>query len=153
MADVFISYSIQDEKIATFLQRHLTNEGLKVFMASVTLAPGQRWGQEILKNLKNSEWVLFLASKTACESPFVQQELGAALIMEKKLIPIVWNIKPSNLPGWIKQVQALDLAGMSLNEACHQISGIAERIKADKLKGYLIVGFLIAGLIYFASKK
>lgn len=99
MADVFISYSSSDEGFARFLHRHLTGEGLTVFLASVSLAPGQRWPQEILNALGSSTWVLFLASRAACASPWVQQELGAAVVTQKKLVPIVWDMPPSQLPG------------------------------------------------------
>jgi hypothetical protein len=36
-----------------------------VFLAPVSLVPGQRWPQEILNALEPSTWVLFLASRTA----------------------------------------------------------------------------------------
>ena len=153
MADVFISYSDEDEEFAKFMYKHLTDEGLSVFMASISLIPGQKWSQEILQNLKSSLWVLFLASKAACKSPFVQQEIGATIITEKRLVPIVWDMDPSDLPGWANQVQALNLRGASVDEVHHQISKIADRIKADKSKGYLIAGLLIAGLLIFLGSR
>ncbi len=153
MADVFISYSVSDKELAEFLHKHLTDEGLQVFRAPVALSPGERWDEKILNNLKNSSWLLFLASKAACTSAIVQQEVGVALGTEKKLVPIVWDMDPSELPGWVKTVHALDLRDTSPDEARDQISKIAERIKGDKLKGYLIAGFVIAGIIYLATRK
>jgi len=70
-----------------------------VFIASVSLKPGDDWGKEIRRNLLKSRCVIFLASMRACESSFVQQELGMALGASKKVIPIVWDIAPSDLPG------------------------------------------------------
>lgn len=152
MPDVFISHSSADDGFARFLHRHLTGEGLSVFLAPVSLAPGQRWPQEILNALNGSSWVLFLASRAACASPWVQQELGAALVTQKKLVPIVWDMPPSQLPGWVSHFQALNLAGASSAEVQAQISGIAERIKSDKARGLLIAGLLLAGLFVFGSK-
>lgn len=153
MADIFLSYSVKDKEIAQFLWKHLTDEGLQVFRAPLSVKPGERWDEEILNNLKTSSWVLFLASKAACASAIVQQEVGVALGTEKNLVPIVWDMDPSELPGWLKNVQALDLRNTSPSEARDQVSKIAERIKADKFKGYLIVGLVIAAIVYFASKK
>ncbi len=153
MSDIFVSYSFKDGEIAEFLCKHLTDEGLDVFRAPLSVSPGERWDEKILENLKNSPWVLFLASKAACASPIVQQEVGVALGKEKHLVPIVWDMDPSELPGWLKNVQALDLRNSSFGEARDQVSKIAERIKADKLKGYLIVGLVIAAILYVASKK
>jgi hypothetical protein len=153
MPDVFISHSSADRSFAEFLHRHLTSEGLSVFLAPISLVPGQRWPQEILNALATSTWVLFLASRTACASPWVQQELGVALAKQKKLVPIVWDMPPSALPGWTGHIQAVDLAGASADKVRAQITAIAEQIKADKAKGLLIGGLLLAGLFALAAKS
>lgn len=152
MADVFISYSIKDNEIAQFVNNHLTEEGITVFRAPLSVNPGDRWDETILSNLKSSPWVLFLASKAACASQIVQQEIGVALGTEKKLIPVVWDMDPAELPGWTKTVQALDLRSASIKDAREQVSKIAERIKANKLKGILIVGIVLAAILYVSSR-
>lgn len=152
MPDVFISHASADIEFARFLHRHLTSEGVSVFLAPVSLAPGQQWSREILGALQASTWVLVLASRAACASAWVHQELGAALAAQKKVVPIVWDISPTQLPGWLAHFQPLNLAGASADEIQKQISAIAERIKADKAKGLLIGGLLLAGLFALASK-
>ncbi len=151
--DVFISYSTKDEGAARFLHQHLTNEGMSVFLASASLQPGQRWSQEVLNALRTSSWVLFLASRAACSSAWVQQELGAALITQKKLVPIVWDMPPSELPGWIQGYQALDLGHASVEEIKIQMTAIAQRIKADKAKGLVIAGLILAAIFALGSKN
>jgi TIR domain len=153
MPDVFISHASADRQFAEFLHRHLTSEGLSVFLAPISVVPGQRWAQEILNALGSSTWVLFLASCAACTSPWVQQELGAAIAKQKKLVPIVWDMPPSALPGWTGQIQAVNLAGASADQVQAQITIIAEQIKADQAKGFLIGGLLIAGLFALAAKS
>ncbi|MEW8535382.1 MAG: toll/interleukin-1 receptor domain-containing protein [Candidatus Thiodiazotropha endolucinida] len=152
MSDVFISYSTKDEKIAQFMHKHLIAENVKTFLASVSIEPGKEWSSEILNNLKTSSWVFFLASKSACESPFVQQELGGALLTDKKIVPIVWDMPPSNLPGWISKYQALNLSGITIDQAKERISQIASKIKSDKFVGGLVVVAMIGGLIWAYRK-
>jgi hypothetical protein len=152
MTDVFISYSASDERLAQFLRRHLQNESIEVFLASASLQPGQQWSQEILTALRASSWVLFLASRKACSSPWVQQELGAALITQKKLVPIVWDMSPPELPGWVQNYQALNLAGASLEQVKMQMSAIANRVKSDKAQGLLVAGLLVAALFALGGK-
>jgi hypothetical protein len=152
MPDVFISHTSSDRTFAEFLHRHLTSEGLSAFLAPISLLPGQRWPQEILNALETSPWVLFLASRKACASPWVQQEVGAALAKQKKLIPIVWDMPPAQLPGWTGYIQAVDLAGASPEQIQAQMTAIAGQVKADKAKGFLIGGLLIAGLFALAGK-
>src|SRR3989338_3689752 len=138
MTDVFISYSSQDEKLAKFVANHLEKEGISVFLAALSLRHGDNWSEEIFKNLKMSDWVFFLASRVACRSAYVQQELGIALAGQKNIIPVLWDIDVSELPGWIREKQALILNAISIDEARRQMSEIARRIKKDKVLGVLI---------------
>ena len=54
MPDVFISYSTKDEQLAQFVKRHLVDEQLDVFLASISLRPGERWTPQILSALRKS---------------------------------------------------------------------------------------------------
>ena len=153
MPDCFISYSSADEDLAYFVHDHLCAQGLDVFMASISLLPGENWTNVIWNNLRASPWVIFLASRAACRSAHAQQELGGALAGEKKIVPIVWEIPPEELPGWLSQYQALDLRGHSWEDLAVQVTGIAVRIRADKAQGTLIAGAFVFGLLWLASKK
>ncbi len=149
MADVFISHSQVDLPLAEFLHRHLKQEGLEVYLASVSMQPGERWMPHIMESLRGSTWVLCLASRTACASPWVMQEMGAAIVGNKKLIPIIWDQPAEALPGWMKQFQAVNLAGASQQDAVAAFGRIAETIKVEKQKGVVILGLLMAGLLAF----
>lgn len=151
MTDVFISHSQADLPLAEFLHRHLKQEGLNVYLASVSMPPGERWMPHIMESLRSSTWVLCLASRTACASPWVMQEMGAAIVGNKKLIPIIWDQPADALPGWMKEFQAVNLAGTSQQEAVAAIGRIAEAIKAEKQKGLVILGLLVAGLVAFGK--
>ena len=109
MPDCFISYSNTDQEFAKSVHSELEKHTITAFMASVSLQPGQDWSKEIMENLRNSKWVILLASRAACSSEFVNQEIGVALHNAKNLIPIVWDMAPSKLPGWAKDVQAIDI--------------------------------------------
>ena len=153
MPDCFISYSSNDERFATAVHRDLTARGLSVFMAKISLNPGDRWAAEILQALAQSTWVIFLASKAACASPYVQQEIGGALITQKRLIPVVWQMAPSELPGWVNQVQALDIRNQTPAQMQARIIDLAQRMKATKDKGFLIGAALVAGFIWLLGNS
>lgn len=147
MPDCFISYSNADKKLAEFVDKELKRHGITVFMASDSLQPGQDWQQKILENLKHSKWVVLLASRAACSSAFVNQEIGGALHNSKNLIPIVWDMAPSELPGWAGSVQAIDMRKQPTVELPRQIASIAQRIKQDKNQGLLIMGVVLLALV------
>lgn len=153
MPDIFISYTKSDSTIAHFLYKHLINENLDVFLAPISIEPGELWRDEILENLRETDWLLFLASKEACNSEYVQQELGAALGLEKKIVPILWDMSPRDLPGWIDQKHALDFRGAENTKIKAEVRRIAKSVKADIRKGYLIAGLVIAGIILLGKSK
>lgn len=153
MPDVFISYSVKDEEIAQFVRKHLIAHQLDVFIASISLTPGERWTPQIIDKLRASEWVFFLASKNALESPNVQLEIGGAIFGKKKIVPIMWDIHPADLPRWISDFQGLVLTGATMENIAIQVTQLAAKVKADKTNGQLVVGAIFAGLLYLLNSK
>ena len=153
MPDCFISYSSEDEELAKFINKELKGHEITSFMASDSLQAGQNWQQKILENLRNSKWVVLLASRAACSSAFVNQEIGGALHGSKNLIPIVWDMDPSELPGWLKSVQAIDMSGnQTVVELQREIVSIAQRIKEDKNQALLILGAVFLALFVLSRE-
>ncbi|CAN7772954.1 toll/interleukin-1 receptor domain-containing protein [Variovorax sp. LjRoot175] len=153
MANIFISYSAKDEELAQFVRKHLEAHGLSVFLASISLNPGDRWTPRIVEELRASEWVCLLASKDALASANVQMEMGGAVFGNKKLVPIMWNVTPAELPRWVSDFQGLVLSGATIENVSLQVAELAAKIKADKLKGQLIAGAVLAGLIFFLGRS
>lgn len=153
MTDVFISYSAKDEEQAAKVHSLLTGYGIKTFLSGISLEPGCNWSEEIRENLKKSQWVLFFASKSACESPAVQQELGGAWYAGKEIIPVIWDINASELPAWIKEKQAIDISKGNIDLLKPVIDKIAKKIKSDDFIGGLILGALFVGIVWAATRN
>ncbi len=151
MSKVFISYSTQDEQIARDIFGALKQVGADPFLASISLQPGVNWTEEIFSNLKYSKWVFFIATKAACSSPAVQQELGATLANNKHLIPVLIDISPAELPGWVGQHQAVD-ARTDAGQLRSTIEAIGQTIRDDKFWSGVILGGLAVALIAYAGK-
>jgi len=148
MPDVFISYSAKDETLARKLKFALDSLGVKTFLASLSLQTGRKWKEDILKNLRETKWVFFLATKHSCESQAVMHELGGSLVLEKELIPLMWGITPNELPDWAKDRQAIDLQDPNNPKVKELIENIAEKVKADRFIGSLILGALGVLFLY-----
>ena len=153
MPDVFISYSAKDQPLAQFVHNHLVAQNLDVFLASIDLLPGSHWTPQIIHALNSSEWIFLLASENALASPSVQQEIGGAIFGGKKLVPILWDVQPNQLPAWVAQYQGLVLTGASIENVNLQIAQLAASVKASKLNGQLVAGAVIAGILYFLAKN
>jgi hypothetical protein len=153
MADVFISYAAvqPDEGLATELHAALAKHNVSAFMAKISLQPGQRWPDEIRNALRSSPRVIFLASKNACASPYVQQELGGAHYDKKIIIPIVWDMSPGELPGFTSQYHAID-ARQGPGPLLEALQKIANDIRIEQRNGVLaLVG--LAVLFWWSAQK
>jgi len=152
MGSAFISYSVKDERLAKGLYSAISLAGIETFLASISIEPGRKWTDVIFEQLEKADWVFFLASKNSVNSPAVQQELGASLIQKKTIIPLLVDIAPEDLPGWVGGHQAIDLK--SSPEVLHEaISKIAEKIKIDKFWAGVIVGAIVIGLLVLIAKS
>jgi hypothetical protein len=149
--DVFVSYSSADEKLATFVHKEVIRHGIDCFAACADLKPGDHWSPAILANLRESNYVVVLASKAASSSAFVNQEIGAALIASKNLVPVVWDMDPAHLPGWLGRVQAIDLRGKTLETLQTEIGVLASRIRQGRDKAVLVIGALVLGFLMFGA--
>jgi TIR domain len=131
VCDVFVSYSSQDEEFALRLRDRIEAAGLRAFVAKVSIEPGQRWTEEVFHALEVAPWVLFVATRTSVRSAYVLQELGAAVVTDKVVVPIVLDLPKSELPGWVDRIQALDLSGVALEAVDAALDALAGRIRAD----------------------
>jgi hypothetical protein len=143
---------VKDEHLAKGLHSAISMAGIETFLASISIEPGSNWTEAIFDKLQKSDWVFFLASNNSIKSAAVQQELGASLIQKKTIIPLLIDIAPEELPGWVGNHQAIDLKSSpeALNEA---ITKIADQIKIDRFWAGVIVGAIIVGLIVLIAKK
>lgn len=151
MSSAFISYSTKDEELAKKLYSLTSMAGIETFLAGISIEPGSKWTDVIFEKLDKADWVFFLASKNACESQAVQQEIGASLIQKKTIIPLLIDITPEELPGWVGNHQAINLKDSP--ERLHSaIEKIADKIQVDKFWAGVIVGILVIALAFLLTK-
>lgn len=152
MPDVFISYSAKDSHIARWLCERLTELKVSVFLAELNLVGGADWKPEILKNLRESDFVIFLATPNSCASDAVKHEIGAALVLQKAFVPIMAGVKPNQLPAWIRDKQAVDIHDGEQSRRVFE--KIASAVTSKRfIAGALVAALVIGGLHLLARKK
>ena len=142
----FICYSDQDEPIAEFIYNEICRLNFSAYKAKVSLETDEKWSHRTLRKLKNSEWVIFLASRRAFSSTIENKEVSDMLLASKNLVPIVWDMDQSELPDWAKEISVLDLRGSTMQELQNQIEEIADMNKQEKLDGLRILSIVILAL-------
>ena len=151
MSDVFISYSAKDTELARWLYDQLTARRVRTFLAEICIEGGKDWKPEILQNLKNADFVLFLATPNSCRSDAVKHEIGGALILSKTFVPIMAGVSAKDLPAWVQDKQAVDIYdGAKTSQVFEKI---AYAVTSKRFVAGLIVGILAAAAIFLLGKK
>ena len=89
MADVFISYSSKDERIANEMCTAFEKEGLSCWIAPRNIQVGKEYGGEIIKGIEGCKVFFLCLSKDANESQHVLREVERAV--NRKLPIIVYQ--------------------------------------------------------------
>ncbi|XP_059436842.1 probable 2' cyclic ADP-D-ribose synthase BdTIR [Corylus avellana] len=99
--DVFINHRGSDTKknIAGLLYDHLSRLGIKPFMDSRNMKPGDKLSDEIDAAIRNCKVAVALLSRNYCESRHCLRELALLMESNKKVLPIFWDVSPSEL--WV----------------------------------------------------
>jgi len=97
--DVFINHRGIDTKrtIAGLLFQHLSRLGLKPFLDSKSLRPGDGLFEKIDPAIQNCQVGLAVFSQRYCESYFCLHELALMRESKKKVVPVFCDVKPSEL--------------------------------------------------------
>ena len=82
---VFLCYTDADNVIAKELHLQLIEDGIESWFSEENLLPGQEWGVEIPKAIRNSDVVIVLLSNhSITKEGYIQKELGIALDIAKE---------------------------------------------------------------------
>jgi hypothetical protein len=110
---VFLSHSSKDKGVARLVRRLIELEGLDlgvdVFFDDRALDGGDVISEEIREALRACDEFLVLLSQDALESQWVQQEMGAAWILGKHRVAVMYRITADDLPDTMKTRKAIDL--------------------------------------------
>jgi hypothetical protein len=85
----FFSHSMQDIPEVDNLQKSITALGVEVYLAEHDPQPGASLAAKVIAAINASDAVLVLLTESAAASPWVQQEIGAAQLAGKLIVPIV----------------------------------------------------------------
>ena len=101
---VFISHATEDADSAHRLARDLEGMGLGVWIAPESIRPGEAWVDAISRGLKECEVMVLLLTPAAVQSPWVNQETSAAIMLERegrmRILPLEVKPCPEMPPLW-----------------------------------------------------
>lgn len=104
---IFLSYSHRSSEDREWIQelaKHLSARELSPWLDQWSVKPGDRLSETLAEGLRTSDVLVFLVSPESLGSANLFFELGVALSMGKKIIPIVSrDIRPGELPSPLRE--------------------------------------------------
>jgi hypothetical protein len=125
MSQVFVSYSRNDSDAVGHLVGDLKAVGVGVWYDQA-LTGGQKWWDDILGNLRDSDAVLYALSAESSDSEACKAEVGYALALGKPVMPVIVTdgVNLSLLPSPLSEIQAVDYRNGDKDEAFALVKGI-----------------------------
>jgi TIR domain len=106
---VYISHASADTWIARKVCEDVHKLGIEVFLDNKDIQTGEDFDALTTENIANSNEMIVLVSHAALKSNWVMIEFGAARALGIRLIPILVDVTPNELPQPINRHLARDL--------------------------------------------
>lgn len=128
---IFVSYSTKDLADVEALKASLAVSPIEIFVAENSVKPSESLANEIKSAINNCDLFVVVWSNHAKNSDWVSQEIGQAIALNKKVLPIVLE-GTMGLPGFMSDLKYISADG-NKKEAIAQASQlIGEHYKETK---------------------
>ena len=111
---IFISHSSKDKWAARRISEDLNILGAETFLDEKDIQTGQSIDESIKKKLKSCDDFLIIISPASIKSEWVLIELGGAIVLEKKIIPILFYVGANEIPQVINLRLARDINNIKI---------------------------------------
>ncbi len=138
MADVFISFVHEEERVAQAVQRLLRDQlrrvpglnGVQVFLSSDEwqVLAGENWLDRIMQELTAARALVSLLSPRSVNRPWVNFEAGAARVAGKPVVPACFcGLVRDRLPKPYSVLQAVNLP----DDGYYLFTSVARHLRRD----------------------
>jgi TIR domain len=151
---VFISYSSKDLSLVARVRDTLKHSSIEVFIAEYSIPPGSSLVQSIISAINDCDIFLLVWSHNSKESDWVHQEVGAAKVANKFVIPVVLDPNMT-LPAFIADLKYLP-AYENIDDAMAELRNLVlTRVKEreQEQSGAIALLVLLIFLLSFSQEK
>jgi len=148
---VFISHSMKNIELVNQAKKLLEQKGLNAYVAVSEPQPGEKLHDKIIQNIKESSFFLLLYTKDAAASPWVNHEIGIAVSLKKKIIPIIEE--GVQLPAILGGIEYVKMDTISPETCIQGVCDYLYTLMASKDETKLIVAivFIFIGVLVLAA--
>lgn len=127
---VFISHSVADHSLVYQLKYWLDLNGIQTYVAEFYPAPGMPLGDKIAAAIRDSDCVIAVLTRDGARSNWVHQEIGAAKLANRPVIPLVEKGVP--LVGFVDGVEYIPVSPDDPRDAITRVIDYLVAHKANK---------------------
>src|SRR4028119_247893 len=110
MTQVFLSYADADRATMEKIRSSLRRESITVWTNKTDIQTGEAFEDAIKRGIEQADNVVYLLSPDSLNSQYCQQELEYALLLNKRIIPIlVRETPPEQMPPVLRGLHYIDL--------------------------------------------
>ncbi len=115
MTQVFLAYAEENQAIAKRIRITLQRHGFTVWANTTDIPAGANFQSVIDHGIEEADNIVYLVSAAAIHSSFCQHEVEYALLLKKRIIPIlIEDIFLENLPFSLQNLQYINLTQQPL---------------------------------------
>ena len=149
---VFISHSTRDPETVYTLYNLLKQRGIEAYVAEYYPEPGRLLPDKVLQNIRASDLVLVLLTRYGSRSSSVNQEVGAAKMANKRIIPLV----EAGVDVGVL-LQGIEYVPLDVLNPVGTLNGLASYVKdielknAEQARAAFMVFLIFFGLLLLAT--
>jgi WD40 repeat protein len=110
MTQVFLAHAEEDSQVMDRIRKSLWRECFTVWTNKTDIQTGEAFEDAIKRGIEQADNVVYLLSPDSLNSQYCQQELEYALLLNKRIIPIlVRETPPEGMPPVLRGLHYIDL--------------------------------------------
>ena len=129
-AEVFISYSSQDQDRVVKIADKLRSAGVSIWVDESGIGAATLWSKEIAGAIKSCRVLVLMVTPNSVTSKNVVKEVSLAAEQNKQILPVI--LEPTEIPEALEYhlagIQHLDVNGMSASESAEEILPALQRL-------------------------
>ena len=119
---IFISYSRVNSDFAVRLAKDLDLAGINAWIDQSDIPTGARWDDTLQRAIDDSSVFLVLLSPESTRSQNVKDEIGYAIDIGKRILPIL--VRPCTIPLRLRRFQYVDFTNNPYEKSLGEIKGL-----------------------------
>jgi hypothetical protein len=153
--NIFLSHSSLDASWVKWIKANAQQVGIEVYLYEHDPQPGRLVADKVQDAIKACDTLVVLLTGNSQFSPYVQQEVGAATALNKRVIPLVQpGVSQSSL-AMLQGVEYIPFDFRNPQPALSTLLGHLQGAKQGKERGeaiLLLIGAIVVGALVLGGK-